>query len=134
MPVAAHTPRPHDVVVEMSSSSAAPLQSSSMPSQVASEPAAVPGAHVSPTTPAVHVDMPVDDLARFVGDLREMRRVIGDALDRVAVEVAERGDAAGTRTLRADGYAFGLDAPTETVFSLDAALAELRPKSKPGAH
>ena len=55
-----------------------------------------------------------------------MRRVIGDALDRVAVEVAERGDAAGTRTLRADGYAFALDAPTETVFSLDAALAELR--------
>ncbi len=71
-------------------------------------------------------DASVPQLARFVGDLREMRRVIGDALDRVAVEVAERGDAAGTRTLRADGYAFGLDSPTETVFSLDAALAELR--------
>lgn len=71
-------------------------------------------------------DATVPQLARFVGDLREMRRVIGDALDRVAVEVAERGDAAGTRTLRADGYAFALDAPTETVFSLDAALAELR--------
>lgn len=71
-------------------------------------------------------DATVPQLARFVGELREMRRVIGDALDRVAVEVAERGDAAGTRTLRADGYAFGLDSPTETVFSLDAALAELR--------
>lgn len=68
----------------------------------------------------------VGDLGRFVADLRAMRRVVDDALVAVAAEVGERADSAGTRTLREGGVVVTIDADTETVFSLDAALAELR--------
>lgn len=71
-------------------------------------------------------DAALGDLAGFVGTLREMRDQVDAAMHAATAELASRSDAAGTRTLRADGVKVVLDAPTETVFALDAALADLR--------
>lgn len=71
-------------------------------------------------------DASVDALAAFLGDMRAMRDAITAAETAVRSEVAARADGAGTRTLRVGGAKVLVGAPTETVFALDAALADLR--------
>ena len=68
----------------------------------------------------------VPQLAAFLDTLRQMREAVGAAEQAARSELAARSDAAGTRTLRAGSAKVTLDAPTETVFGLDAALVELR--------
>src|SRR5262245_46477975 len=62
-PLEEHAPKPQLVGVLTKSSSTAPLQSSSMLSQVWSSTAACPGVHVSPVTPPVQVVTPLDEHA-----------------------------------------------------------------------
>jgi hypothetical protein len=59
-PVDAHAPTPQLVATDVKSSSLVPSQSSSAPSQVASEAAGLPGVHVSPGVPATQVVIPVE--------------------------------------------------------------------------
>jgi hypothetical protein len=59
LPVAAHTPTPHEVGSLTKDSSVAPSQSLSVVSQSASMPVGSPASQVSPMTPAVQVVLPV---------------------------------------------------------------------------
>ena len=60
VPVEAQAPTPQDVGVETKSSSAAPLQSSSSPSHVASSAAGEPGAQLSTMEPPTQFVEPVE--------------------------------------------------------------------------
>jgi hypothetical protein len=59
-PVEAQAPTPQDVGVEMKSSSAVPLQSSSTPLHMASSTAGVPGVQLSTTAPLTQEVEPVE--------------------------------------------------------------------------
>ena len=67
----------------------------------------------------------LDQAAGFLETLREMRRIVQDAESVVVSEIAQRADAAGTRTLHAATGKVVVSAGERVDFGLDSALAEL---------